>query len=443
MTTPLRVAVVGVGRLGRHHARIYSELPDVKLVGVAELKPEEALAVAREWGTRPFASHLELPPVDAVSIAVPTRDHFEVARHFLDRGIATLLEKPMASTVEEAETLVALALERHAPLQVGHVERFNPAVIAIGRMRIQPRFIEVHRLSPFPFRSTDIGVVLDVMIHDIDIVLHLVQAPLKRVEALGVSVLSAHEDIANARLLFANGCLANITASRVSARTERKIRVFSEDCYVSLDYEKKHGVVYRKSSKLREGGIRPEAIDPDFVGDPREYLLTNLLDVTELDLTDHEPLRAELEAFVACARSGGEPVVSGAHGLRAMVAAEAILRAMEEFARENWGDVSSSPFDWGTSPFRLLRSARTALAAAALAPGPPIRSRTRARSATISARRSGRVRMSTTSRAPLSIGSREKRYSGTILAPATTFASPIDGVRRRSGAMTRASEETR
>ncbi|MBI1853471.1 MAG: Gfo/Idh/MocA family oxidoreductase [Planctomycetes bacterium] len=335
MTARLRVAVVGVGRLGRHHARIYSQMPDVELVGVVDVAPEVAASVAAERGTRAFHDVCDLPPIDAVSVAVPTREHLAVGRHFLERGVATLVEKPLASTVPEAKALVDLAREKRTPLQVGHVERFNPAVIAIEKLGLVPRFIEVHRLSPFPFRSVDIGVVLDVMIHDIDIVLHLVRSPIERVDAIGVNVLSAHEDIANARLLFENDCVANLTASRVSARTERKIRIFSEDCYVSLDYEKKHGVVYRKSRELREGTIHPESIDPKTVTDPQAFLLENLIEATELDLTDHEPLRAELESFVACARARVEPVVSGEHGLRAITTATQILDTIRDFAKRS------------------------------------------------------------------------------------------------------------
>jgi predicted dehydrogenase len=335
----LRVAVVGVGRLGRHHARIYSEMPDLDLVGVVDRDRAVAEAIAGERGTRAFADLRELPPIDAVSVAVPTRDHAAVASWFLERGIATLVEKPLASTLEEAGALVELARRHRAPLQVGHVERFNPAIIAIDRMGIRPRFIEVHRLSPFPFRSVDIGVVLDVMIHDIDVLLHLVRCSVRRVEAIGVNVLSSHEDIANARLLFENGCLANVTASRVSTRTERKIRFFSEDCYVSLDYEKKQGVVYRKSRDLASGKIDPESIDPNSLDDPKAFLFGSLIDVTQLDLTDHEPLRAELESFVACTREGRKPVVSGEDALLAMATAKRILEAIEEFRRENWKDL--------------------------------------------------------------------------------------------------------
>jgi predicted dehydrogenase len=335
VSRPLRVAVVGVGRLGRHHARIYSEMPDVELVGVVDVQKAAAESVAAERHTRAFTDVRELPEVDAVSVAVPTRDHLAVGRHFLEAGVATLVEKPLASSVEEARALVDLARDRRAPLQVGHVERFNPAVMAFEKLNLQPRFIEVHRLSPFPFRSVDIGVVLDVMIHDIDIVLHLVRSPIERIDALGVNVLSPHEDIANARLLFENGCVANLTASRVSARTERKIRVFAEDCYVSLDTEKKHGVMYRKSRELREGTLRPESIDPKTVADPQSFLLANLIEATELDLDDHEPLRAELESFVACARSRTQPVVSGEHGLRAITTATHILETIRDFEKRH------------------------------------------------------------------------------------------------------------
>ncbi len=250
-STAMNVAVIGVGRMGTHHARTYKKLAGARLAAVADADLERAATVADELGCAAYASAEELlarhPDVTAVSVAVPTRFHVETARPLLERKIACLVEKPLAPTVAAARELVDVATAHHATLQVGHTERFNPAVRAVVDMNVTPRFMEVDRVSPMTFRSLDVGVVMDMMIHDLDIVLMLADSPLVKVDAVGVAVLGEHEDVCYARLVFASGCVANLTASRLALKTERKLRVFSEIAYVSLDYQKRTGVVIRKS----------------------------------------------------------------------------------------------------------------------------------------------------------------------------------------------------
>ena len=324
----LRAAVVGVGHLGRHHARILKSLSGVDLIGVVDIASARAQEVARELGVPAFAAHREiLDRVDAVTIAVPTVDHLAVARDFLDRGVATFVEKPLAKTIAEGDELVALSRKRRAPLQVGHVERFNPAVRAVEGKLGRPRFIEAHRLSPFKFRSTDIDVVMDLMIHDLDLVLHFADSPLKRVDAVGVSLLFGPEDLANARLEFENGCVANLTASRISDKSMRKIRLFTENQYASIDTLEKTLRLYRTTRELAKAlSEMPADREPslaDLAAIPREFY-----SIEEITLPDEEPLAVELKAFVETARTRGEPVVPGEDGVRAMRAAEEVVREM-------------------------------------------------------------------------------------------------------------------
>ncbi|HKS16196.1 MAG TPA: Gfo/Idh/MocA family oxidoreductase, partial [Planctomycetota bacterium] len=253
--------------------------------------------------------------------------HLAVARDFLDKGVATLVEKPLARTIPEAEELVALARKRRAPLQVGHVERFNPAVRAVEGKIGKPRFIEAHRLSPFKFRSTDIDVVMDLMIHDLDLILHFADSPLKRIDAVGVSLLFGPEDLSNARLEFENGCVANLTASRISDKSMRKIRIFSENLYASIDTLEKSVRLYRTTRELAKAlAALPPEREPslaDLAAIPREFY-----SIEEIALPDEEPLAGELKAFVEAARNRTEPVVTGEHGVRAMRAAEEVVREM-------------------------------------------------------------------------------------------------------------------
>jgi predicted dehydrogenase len=307
--TEVRVGVVGVGALGQHHTRVYAALPGARLAGVYDIDRSRAAEVAGRHGTRVF-EHLRdlLDEVDAVSVAVPTVDHHRVARVLLDAGKDVLVEKPMTTTVGEAEDLIRLAAERQAVLQVGHIERFNPAVDVLKATVARPRFIEVHRLGSFSPRSLDIDVVLDLMIHDLDIVLTLDGSEAVQVDAVGVPVLTPRVDIANVRLRFASGLIANLTASRVSAEKVRKFRVFSPRTYISVDFARREAQVYR----LTDGEGGPE------------------IKVEQTAAPDEEPLRRQLAAFVECAVSRGTPVVSGADGLRALRLAHVILDRIAE-----------------------------------------------------------------------------------------------------------------
>jgi predicted dehydrogenase len=327
---PLRVAVVGVGGFGRHHARIYGELRDegVRLVGLVDVDPAKPRELATRLGV-PVASRVEDLPerVDAVSVAVPTRAHRAVAEPLLLRGVHCLVEKPIAPTAAEGEALVAAAERGGALLQVGHVERFNPVMAAIERLGVRPVFVEAHRLAPFTFRSADVGVVMDLMIHDLDLLLHLVggaEEPAS-VEAVGVPLLSEHEDIANARISFASGCVANVTASRVSFARMRKVRVFSRDAYVSLDYDKKQALLVRKSPALDAAALRRAAGAGGDLASLAGTSFGDLLTTETLPIDDGEPLKDELRAFVSAVRRGERPRVSGAEGLRALRLAERVL----------------------------------------------------------------------------------------------------------------------
>ncbi len=326
----VRVAVLGAGRMGRHHARIYHELPEAQLVAVVDRDQARAAEVAGQYGCEPVttpAGAIEL--CDAASIAVPTVYHAEVASPLIERGVALLIEKPIAASIDEARSLVAQARKHGCLLQVGHTERFNPVVRAMDRMAVVPKFIETHRISPFTFRSADIGVVMDMMIHDIDIVLHLVRDRPVRVEAVGVNVLSRHEDIANARVTFAGGCVANLTASRLALKTERKIRVFSEEAYLSLDYQKKTGIAIKKNANL---DVLKLARDRDFedLSQMQELDFGSMVKVEPLQIDDTEPLRAELQAFLHSVRTGEPPPVTAEDGLAAVQLAADIVTSIQQ-----------------------------------------------------------------------------------------------------------------
>jgi predicted dehydrogenase len=329
MSAPVPVAVIGVGHMGRHHARIYSELPETELVAVVDRDADRAREIADKHNCRALTEPESiLDMVRAVSIAVPTVYHHTAARPFIERGIAALIEKPIAGTPAEAEKLIALSRKHDSLLQVGHTERFNPVVRAIERMEIVPKFIETHRISPFTFRSADIGVVMDMMIHDIDIVLHLVRDNEPKVDAVGVNVLGPHEDIANARLRFANGCVVNLTASRLALKTERRIRVFSQEAYLSLDYQKKTGIAIKKDANLdilemarqRDAEDLSQLAGADF---------GRMVKVEPLVVEDTEPLKAALQAFVHSVRTGEPPPVTAEDGLAAVRLAHRIMDSLQ------------------------------------------------------------------------------------------------------------------
>ena len=296
----LRTAVVGVGYLGRFHAQKYAALDSAELIAVCDTSDEAARRVADELGTRAIDDYRDLPEqVDAVSIVVPTQKHYEVARHFLDAGVHVLLEKPITSTLEQGRELVGLARERGVVFQIGHLERFNPAVVALADVLEQPKFIESHRIAPFNPRGADVNVVLDLMIHDIDIILDFVRSPVTEIRANGVPVLSRDTDVANARLQFENGCVANVTASRVSLKSERKMRIFQDDAYLTIDFQNKTLGVHRRG----EGEMFP--------GIPE-------IDSQEMEFEQGDALLAEIRAFLDSIRQGTPPVVSGEDGLRAL-----------------------------------------------------------------------------------------------------------------------------
>ncbi len=299
--TKLRALVIGVGYLGRFHAQKFAALEDVELIGVVDASAERAAEVAAEVGTRAYTDYRSLlDQVDLVSVVVPTQEHFQVARDCFAAGCHVLLEKPVTRTVEEADQLIELARSKNLVFQVGHLERFNPAILALQGVIKNPQFIESHRLAPFKPRGTDVNVVLDLMIHDIDIILSIVGHPIKTVNSVGVPVLSAEVDIANARLQFENGCVANVTASRVSREAMRKVRIFQPDAYISIDYQERKIAIYRK--------LEGESMIPG---------LPNIA-MEEKSFTQSDALLAEIRSFVEVARQGGRPVVSGEDGRRAL-----------------------------------------------------------------------------------------------------------------------------
>lgn len=332
MSEPIPVAVVGCGRMGRLHARVFSQIPRVKLVGVFDASTEAAEETAEKYGTVAASLDTLLSQAKAVVIAVPTTFHLETARPFLERGIACLIEKPLAGTSDEARQIAGIAAKHNAVVQVGHIERFNPAVRAMLDLKIVPGFLEVTRISPLTFRSIDVGVVMDVMIHDIDIVLQLANSPLVSVDAVGVNVIGDAEDICNVRLKFENGCVANLTASRLSMKTERRLRAFSTEAYVSLDYQKKYGLAIRKSGNVDKVRDVVRQIRAGEIEDMSQVNYTELVDVQELNIDDVEPLRAELEAFIDSVTQGKPPIVSAADGLAAVEVAERIVKTMSKAA---------------------------------------------------------------------------------------------------------------
>ncbi len=333
----LKVAVVGVGAWGENHARVYHQLPQAELVAVADVDGVRAREVASRFDTRAVTDYHDLiGQVEAASIVVPTALHHQVAREFLEAGVAVLLEKPMTRTLREADDLVALAAQRGVPLQVGHIERFNPVIRAMAELDITPKFIECHRLSPLSLRIQDVGVVLDLMIHDLDVILQLVQAPIRKVDAVAVAVMGEHEDIANARIVFQTGCVANVTASRVALKKMRKIRVFSPDSYISLDYDQKRGEIYKTSPLLRRIRLPVEGMEAETIADLRNFKFGDLLTIKQMEMDDAEPLRFELESFLEAVRQGTPPAVPGEHGRRAVAAAQMVLDAIAEQGWEGW-----------------------------------------------------------------------------------------------------------
>jgi len=308
---PIRTAVIGVGYLGRFHAQKYAALPESQLVAVVDARAEARAAVAAEVGCRAVADYREiLGEVDAVSIATTTPAHFPIAQECLERGVHVLVEKPVTETPEQARALIETAGRRGRILQVGHLERFNSAVMALEGVLGAPRFIESHRLAPFKERGTDVNVVLDLMIHDIDLIQSLVGSPITSIDAVGTSVFSRELDIVNARIRYASGCVANTTASRVSMKMERKLRLFQDDAYVSIDLQQKVLTIVRKPPA-------GAAATPGQVS------------IEERSFEQGDALRFEIEAFLRSIREGRPPVVSGEDGLRALETAIRITELVQ------------------------------------------------------------------------------------------------------------------
>ena len=327
----IKLGVVGVGHIGKNHARIASGLDGASFTAIYDSNPGAAAQFAQQFGARATGSLDELSSlVDAATIATPTPTHYEIGKFLLERGKHLLIEKPIAENTTHAKDLADLARERGLVLQVGHVERFNPVLGALEQLLTRPRFIESHRLSPYPNRSTEIGVVLDLMIHDLEIILHLVRSPVKSVDAVGVPVLSPGEDIANARIRFENGCVANITVSRISPEKMRKIRVFPANAYLSLAYQAQEGFIFRlargeegKSSLIKKLlAAKESAIVSEFAG---RRIVREPVAVEK-----GEPLQGELQSFVDCCRNGVEPRVSGYQAAAALELAIKITRMIEE-----------------------------------------------------------------------------------------------------------------
>ena len=330
----IRTAVIGAGKMGSIHAKVYSQLADSELVAVVDADARRAQKLAERHDCLAFTECKDvLDKVDAVTVATPTVTHLALARPFLRRKIPVLVEKPLASSIREGRKIVSLAKRHDAVVAVGHSERCNPVVQAMKRLEIEPKFIEVHRVSPYPFRSTDIGVVLDIMIHDIDIILSLAGSKVKRVDAVGIGMIEEAEDICNARIVFENGCIVNMTASRLALKTERKVHVFSRQAYLSVDYLKKSGIVIKTAPNVnvvewirqhREGG----EFDLTTVNWP------DLLHIEQLQIDDKEPVRLQQEAFLRAVRDRSfTPEVSAEEGLAALKCAQKILTAVK---RHKW-----------------------------------------------------------------------------------------------------------
>jgi predicted dehydrogenase len=306
----IKVGVIGVGHLGQHHARIYAGMGGVELAGICDTDIRRAKKFARKYKTGAFTDYRQMfGVINCASVVVPTELHYDVAKDCLTNGVSVLIEKPVTKSVGEADDLLNIAKDRNLIIQVGHIERFNAAVRALDEIPGNVRFIECHRLGPFKKRALDVGVVLDLMIHDIDIILGLVRSEVSSIDAVGVNILTDHEDLANVRIRFKNGAVANLTASRVTKAEMRKIRLFKDDCYISLDYIKQDAVLYRKINNRITGKL--------------------------INIKKEEPLKKELEAFINCVKTGERPLVSGEEGRDALKIALQIEDAIKENLKSN------------------------------------------------------------------------------------------------------------
>ncbi len=312
----MRIGVIGVGNLGEHHTRIYSQIPEIKLVGVVDINKKRAEKVAQLYNTNPYYDYNDIiEKVDAVSIVVPTTLHYKIGKVFLSSGKHCLIEKPLTTNLQEAEELISIARQKNLILQVGHIERFNSAILGVQKFINSPKFIESDRLGPYDPRVSDVGVVLDLMIHDLDIVLFLVQDKVKDLEAYGTSIFSKHEDIVKVRLKFENGCVADISASRVTHGKYRKLRIFQPDAYISVDYTTQRFRIYKKKTPEAKSMQDIEIISPK----------------TER----MEPLKQEIIHFIDCIKTGKSPLVSGQHGRDALELALEILKKLKKYPEKD------------------------------------------------------------------------------------------------------------
>jgi len=320
------VGVIGVGHLGSLHAKMYRELSSVELIGVYDINYEQAKGIAKEYKTKQFMSIQELlGQVKSVSITTPTISHYDVAKQTIEAGVHLFVEKPITSTTSEAEMLIELARNKNVILQVGHIERFNPALLALESYNLQPMFIESHRLAQFNPRGTDVAVVLDLMIHDIDIILSLVKSPVKTIDASGVAVVSNNVDIANARIQFENGCVANVTASRISQKKMRKMRLFQRDAYISIDFSDGTAEVFRlvdDKSKLENIATMLGKID---AGEQKRKIVYERPRIKKINA-----LKYELELFIDAVRNKTRPVITGEDGLQALRVANDIMEKISQ-----------------------------------------------------------------------------------------------------------------
>ncbi len=321
----LRVGVIGVGHLGNLHAKMYAQIETSELVGVYDVNAERAQSVAAEHGTRTYASvEALLHDVDAVNIATVTSTHHDVALQAIDQGKHLFIEKPITATIEQGRTIVQRAEAKGLRLQVGHIERFNPAILALEPYRIKPLFIESHRLAQFNPRGSDVAVVLDLMIHDIDLILSLVRSKVVRIDANGIAVVSDSPDIANARLQFENGCVANVTASRISQNKMRKMRLFQTDAYISIDFAQGLAEVFRLVDEQEQSATPTMLLGKIDQGKRKRLIVYEQPEVREVNA-----LKRELEAFINSVQTGTEPAVSGRDGLQALEVAQEILAKIE------------------------------------------------------------------------------------------------------------------
>ncbi len=321
----IKTGVIGTGHLGKFHTKFFKENQKSELIGVFDLDGERAAEIAAEFETKSFQTVDELlENTEAVSIVTSTSSHYEIAKMALERGKHILIEKPITTTVDEANELIKIAKEKNLVLQVGHIERFNPAVVALDKMPLEPKFIQTDRLAPFSPRATDVAVVLDLMIHDIDIILSLIKSPIKNVSASGVDVVSENIDIANARLEFENGAVANVTASRISMKKMRKMRIFQKDAYISIDFGTGESEIYRLIDSEASGNGFSPLLEMG-VGDKKKKIIFEKPKKIELNSLKHE-----IDLFIDCILNEEEPVVTGEDGMRALEVADIVIRKIEE-----------------------------------------------------------------------------------------------------------------